>query len=123
MNDTCKFTQLSQIRRALFFDRLITSQAQRIDEIPSLGEFKYFGISSDESWIFRPGKIIMTPCLGSSSPLNSPIADISPDFFELTAADVRAAQTSLSAKAMGYREAPLLTESLRVKRNQERIYR
>lgn len=64
------------------------------------------------SWLF---------VLDQAQPLIYPIADISPDFFELTAADVRAAQTSLSVKAMGYREAPLLTESLRVKRDQERM--
>ena len=67
MNDTCEFIQLGQIRRALFFNRLIITKAQRIDELLALGEFKYFGISPDESRIFRPGKPIMTSCLGSSS--------------------------------------------------------
>jgi len=78
-----------------------TERTQRTDELSSLGDFVYYSSTIEEIRVNKS-------------------EDISPDFFELTAADVRMAQNSLSAQATAYRDAPLLTESVRSRRHQER---
>lgn len=109
------------ITSALFYPVLTTEQAQQADGVHLLGDFNYYGAPSEDTRTYKAG-LSSTLALMLYAKLKCPTShtdDVTSDFFELTAADVRAAQSSLSAKTLTYKEAPLLTESLRNSKDQE----